>query len=147
MNNVEQIAASKRAYMIAPAGFGKTHLIANAVTRHGGYRELILTHTHAGVDVLRKRIKKSQKPASFRCEIDTIAGFALRYTLAFPKSSGQLCPQPKSDAEWKQTYTCCSKLFGLEGLKEILRASYSGVYVDEYQDCSVEQHALISALA
>ncbi len=32
-------------------------------------------------------------------------------------------------------------------MREILRASYSGVYVDEYQDCTIEQHELIVALA
>jgi len=30
---------------------------------------------------------------------------------------------------------------------DVLRASYAGVYVDEYQDCTVGQHALVMQLA
>ena len=44
-------------YVVAPAGFGKTHLIADAVKLSAG-RQLILTHTHSGVDALKKKLKK-----------------------------------------------------------------------------------------
>jgi hypothetical protein len=71
----------------------------------------------------------------------------LRYALAFPKSSEQTAQQPETDAEWKQVYAGCFKLFRLGSIRQILLASYSGIYVDEYQDCSVEQHTLIALLA
>ena len=45
-------------YVVAPAGFGKTYLIAESTALSTG-RQLILTHTYAGVDALRF---KSQKP-------------------------------------------------------------------------------------
>ena len=40
------LAKSKRSLVVAPAGCGKTRLIADAV-RQGEGRQLILTHTHA----------------------------------------------------------------------------------------------------
>lgn len=146
MDNVELAAKSRRAYMVAPAGCGKTHLIAEAVTKHAVRRELILTHTHAGVDVLRRRLR-FLKASNSSFEIETIAGLALRYTTAFPHSSGQISRQPSNDDEWKQTYAGCSRLLKKEPFREIIRASYSGIYVDEYQDCSVDQHELVCALA
>jgi hypothetical protein len=146
MSSAELFAQSQRACMIAAAGCGKTHLIAEAVAKYSVRRELILTHTNAGVDVLRRRLRSMKAPgASF--DIETLAGWALRYTLAFPVSSGQCVQQPKSEDEWKHTYSSCARLVRVRPVQEIIAASYSGVYVDEYQDCSVDQHELVCALA
>ena len=40
-----------RGYVIAPAGYGKTHLIALAV-KASPHRQLILTHTYAGANAI-----------------------------------------------------------------------------------------------
>ena len=56
-NSPENFAKQKRAVIVAPAGYGKTELIVQSVACSEG-RQLILTHTHAGVDSLRKRFKK-----------------------------------------------------------------------------------------
>ena len=43
----------------APAGCGKTHLIAETLLRHSGPKPiLVLTHTNAGVAALRGRLSK-----------------------------------------------------------------------------------------
>jgi superfamily II DNA or RNA helicase len=48
----------------APAGCGKTQLIANALTRHGSAKPiLVLTHTNAGVVALRHRLDLARVPA------------------------------------------------------------------------------------
>ena len=43
-------------YVVAPAGYGKTHLIAASTARSAG-RQLILTHTYAGVNALRHKMR------------------------------------------------------------------------------------------
>jgi ATP-dependent exoDNAse (exonuclease V) beta subunit len=44
----------------APAGCGKTHLVADALTRHTAAKPiLILTHTNAGVVALRGRLDRA----------------------------------------------------------------------------------------
>jgi len=49
--------------------------------------------------------------------------------------------------EWNNLYLACQNILTKNFLRKILLASYSGVYVDEYQDCSKPQHALICNLA
>lgn len=58
MDTVKQFANSRRAAVVAAAGCGKTNLIAQAVAAHSGGRELILTHTHAGVHAIRARLSQ-----------------------------------------------------------------------------------------
>lgn len=132
--------------MIAPAGCGKTHLIAAAVASHGAGRELILTHTHAGVDALRRRLRKlGAAPGSF--VIDTIAGWCLQLAAAFPATSGLAATTPSTTEEWNAVYRAAGVLIQLRPYQRIIEASYTGVYVDEYQDCTVEQHAVVRWLA
>lgn len=131
--------------MKAPAGCGKTQVIATAVAQHGGGKELVLTHTHAGVDALRQRLTSLGASAS-NYHIDTIAGWALRLASAFPATANLPSDQPRSHEEYCATYTSAAHLARLSPIREVLRASYSGVYVDEYQDCTVDQHQLVTAL-
>ena len=146
MDSSLALATARRGYQVAPAGCGKTHLIAETVSKHSSGRELILTHTHAGVDVLRRRLKEAvAAPNTF--ELETIAGWALRYAISFPRTSGVTNPEPESQKEWRHIYIGCAALLELDPIKEIVRSSYCGVFVDEYQDCSVEQHNLIRKLA
>lgn len=146
MSEAQTLASSKRSYQIAPAGCGKTQLIADSVAFHPDGRALILTHTHAGVDAMRRRLRlASVKKASF--EIDTIAGWSLRYASAFPAGSGLSNSSPESNKDWTEVYVACGRLFHVSPIRDIISASYSGVFVDEYQDCSVEQHEIICKLA
>lgn len=131
--------------MVAPAGCGKTHLIGTAVAEYGGGRELVLTHTHAGVDAIRRRMTEFGVP-SRAYRVTTIAGWALQYSASFPKSSGITSHTPTKD-QWTEVYEAAARVLRLSAIHEVLRASYSGVYVDEYQDCTVQQHVLVSALA
>lgn len=57
---VEVVLRALPCSVALPAGAGKTELIAASVakaTQQGGTC-LVLTHTHAGVDALRRRMKK-----------------------------------------------------------------------------------------
>lgn len=133
-----------RGYVIAPAGYGKTHLIAMAV-RAAGSRQLILTHTFAGVNSIKAKMTLLGVPAS-KYQVDTIASWALRLCLAYPKSSGWATENPTSK-QWSKLYESCSILLKKQFIRHVVSATYTGVYVDEYQDCSDSQHALVCALA
>jgi AAA domain len=133
-----------KGYVIAPAGYGKTHLIALAVRASSG-RQLILTHTFAGVNSIKTKMTALGVPAS-KYQLDTIAGWSLRLCLAYPKTSGWKTENPTSK-QWNKLYECCAGLLGKKFIRHVVAATYIGVYVDEYQDCSDLQHALVYALA
>lgn len=145
MDEAEALAKNPRGAMVAAAGCGKTHTIATAVAQHGGGRELILTHTHAGVDALRARLVRFGV-AEKAYHVDTIAGWALHLATAFPKTSDLPTSMPRKDVEYTAVYRAATRLLMLRPVQEIIRASYTGVYVDEYQDCTVQQHGLVIAL-
>lgn len=132
--------------MVAPAGCGKTYTIARAVSEFGGGRELVLTHTNAGVGVLRARLDDFGTSARLY-RVDTIAGWALRLASAFPKTSQLGNVAPRTSEEYTAVYSAAARLLEARSIREIMRASYTGVYVDEYQDCTMGQHELILALA
>ena len=133
-----------KGYVIAPAGYGKTHLIALAVRASRG-RQLILTHTFAGVDSIKVKLNGLGVPAS-KYQVDTIASWSLRLCLAYPRTSGWKTENPTSK-QWNKLYECCSGLLGKKFIRHVVAATYAGVYVDEYQDCSDLQHTLVCALA
>ncbi len=131
-------------YVVAPAGFGKTHLIAASLC-HAEKRQLVLTHTYAGVNALRRKMRQLRVPnGTFR--IDTIASWALRLSLSYPEASDWNVGRPVQE-QWAGLYRACSRLLECGFIRRVLRASYGGFYVDEYQDCSGAQHEIVLKLA
>jgi DNA helicase-2/ATP-dependent DNA helicase PcrA len=125
---LDVITGCRYGCVIAPAGCGKTEQIALAVM-HGTGRRLILTHTVAGVDALRMRLKdKGADPASY--QITTIAAWSLRVASAFPLRSGLSHTMPENK-EWESVYAAAVKLLRFKCIDGIIKASYSGVFVDE----------------
>jgi hypothetical protein len=133
-----------KGYVIAPAGYGKTHLIALAV-RASVDRQLILTHTFSGVNSIKTKMTALGVPA-FKYQVDTIASWSLRLCLAYPKSSAWKIDNPTSK-QWNKLYECCAGLLEKKFIRHVVTATYAGIYVDEYQDCSDTQHSLVCALA
>lgn len=143
---IAELAASvARGSVVAAAGCGKTEQIARATQIAEG-RRLILTHTHAGVDALRLRLKMHKVPSG-KFRIDTIAGWCLRYAASFPNRSGLPCDSPRADKEWNDVYAATAKLIQSGAVKGVLVSSYAGVFVDEYQDCTGLQHQVIKEIA
>ena len=132
-------------YVIAPAGYGKTHLIAESTARSAG-RQLILTHTYAGVNALRRKMRVLGVSDKFY-RIDTIASWALRLSLSYSGTSGWEIERPDDNEQWGALYEACASLLDREFIRRIVRASYDGLYVDEYQDCSIAQHGIVLKLA
>ena len=146
MTDPTVLAQSARASVCAPAGYGKTHLIGRALLASDDERHLILTHTHAGVHALRKRLAQLGVPRN-RHHIDTIAGWALQYAQAFPATTGYVKPAQAFDEDWPIIYNGVAALLVTSPARATVAATYAGAYVDEYQDCSLPQHALITALS
>jgi len=137
-------ANSKNTLVVAPAGCGKTHLIADAVMVSSG-RQLVLTHTHAGVRAIIDHLKR-RKVSSEQYRVATIDSFALRYANAFPSLSQWTQCQPEGN-RWAELRPAAQSAFQYAAIRRVLKASYSGLYVDEYQDCTNGQHELIKALS
>ncbi len=132
-------------YVVAPAGYGKTHLIA-ASTARSERRQMILTHTYAGVNALRAKMR-ALGVSDRQYRIDTIASWSLRLALSYQQTSGWTEERPADNARWSALYEDVAQLLDQEFIRRIVRASYGGLYVDEYQDCSVAQHAIVLRLA
>lgn len=141
------LLAVKRGAITAPAGCGKTHLIADALLRHVCSKPiLVLTHTNAGVVALRERLKKANVPAS-RYRLSTIDGWAIRLIKTFPSRSAHdpslvLLSRPSSD--YPNIRDAASNLLSSGHVSDVLESSYFQLVVDEYQDCSIRQHSVIS---
>lgn len=145
MSDALKLLKMDSAFVIAPAGCGKTQLIAEAISVDKGKRSLVLTHTHAGVDAIRNRLKKLGS-SSKTYEICTIAGWCLRLTNSFPITSGIPLQWPDSD-QWLDVYKATKVLLSVRAIKKVIQISYTSLYVDEYQDCTLLQHDIVLALS
>lgn len=134
----------------APAGCGKTQLIANALSRHANPKPvLVLTHTNAGVAALRGRLDRSGVPSP-RYRLATLDGFAMRLISTFPKRSGHdpaILELSNPSSDYPAIRDAAVTLLQAGHLSDILPATYDRLFVDEYQDCSLIQHALAVGIA
>lgn len=145
---IKSFSKKEQSLIIAPAGCGKTEIIAKSISYSSetNEKQLILTHTHAGVKSIQDRLKKlgvSRK----HYHIDTIAGFALQYSTSFPSSSGLGIDYDPTTNEWDKVYTAASSVISSKHGKKVIGTSFDGIYIDEYQDCTKQQHSLILQLA
>lgn len=133
-----------RGLVVAPAGCGKTQLIADALVRHVEPKPvLILTHTNAGVVALRARLDKAGvKPSAYR--LSTIDGWAIRLITTFPQRAAH---NPAIVSGTRPNYpairNAAAHLLKNQHINDVVAASYARLLVDEYQDCSIRQHAVI----
>lgn len=141
----EAICSLKAGSVVAAAGCGKTEQIVKA-TAFGVGRRLILTHTHAGVDALRKRLKEKGVSSKLYA-IETIAGWCLRYAASYPERSGITITEPRTSQDWTAVYAAAIRLLESGAVLRVLKASYCGLFVDEYQDCGTLQHQVIVTLS
>ena len=145
MVEVSDIVQAQRGHVVAPAGCGKTELIAKTTAQAGGKPVLILTHTTAGVAALRQRLKRDSVPPS-NYRLNTIAGWALNLISMFPERSGYQ-HNPQKAPDYLAVQKAVGKLFASGDINSEITATYSRVLVDEYQDCSASQHLITSGLA
>lgn len=139
-----------RGSVTAPAGCGKTHLIADTLALHVGPRRvLVLTHTNAGAAALRQRLKKAGVgSAAFR--VSTIDGFVMRLVAMFPMRSAidpHVLEIGNPGNDYPAIRGAALGILQAGHLSTALRATYARVIVDEYQDCNLVQHSIVDALA
>lgn len=151
MTNEELLTISSlpNAAIIAPAGHGKTEMIADIV-EHSSRRQLLLTHTNAGVDAISKRLKK-RNISKDKYTVTTIAAFCIKWCLSYDNSSHidkTLSPLEKSQVKkyYEQMYSGAKSIFECQWAGKVLCATYGGVIVDEYQDCVQEQYEIFVSI-
>lgn len=144
--SVEAVLGVDRGLIVAPAGCGKTHLITETLKVNIGKPYLVLTHTTAGVAALKQRLKRLRVPTA-QYVVATIDGWAKHISKLFPAS----CPiveVPENPKQYYPELRAAVHRYVIGGhITDIIQASYSRLLVDEYQDCNVDQHALICALS
>lgn len=128
----------------APAGCGKTELIADALRRHRGHKPiLVLTHTNAGVAALRGRLDRAKVAAS-AYRLATIDSWIIRLVSTFPQRS-RFDPAKalSSSPDYPAIREAAHNLLSGNHVSDVLTSSYAMLIVDEYQDCTIAQHDLI----
>ncbi len=138
--------AFNRGSITAPAGCGKTQLIADTIGLHTGPKPiLVLTHTNAGVGALRARLQRAGVPGS-AYKLSTIDGFAIRLIGKFPSRSGHnpsILALDNPNQDYPAIRDAAWRLLQAGHVNDALRATYSRLVVDEYQDCNLRQHAIV----
>lgn len=144
------LLAHRLGAITAPAGCGKTQLIADTLIRHVESKPiLVLTHTNAGVTALRLRMRRGLVPSA-KYRIATLDGFAMRLAGLFPARSGisaQTLELRNPGGDYPAIRLAAWRLLQSGDLSDALVSTYARVVIDEYQDCNVLQHELITALA
>jgi len=141
----QDFISQPKSLLIAPAGYGKTYTIVECIKFcSDSERQLILTHTHAGIASLKGKFKLQNVPST-KYHIETITGFIQKYVLAF--YCGKDLPQQDADNYFDMIQDKALGLFKLNAIKRIINSSYNNLFVDEYQDCSKIQHKFIMLLA
>lgn len=144
------IVSAGRCLVEMPAGTGKTQLlvmVADVLSR-SGKKVLVLTHTNAGVAAIRERCGRlGISTHAFR--IATISSWAEMVVRAYPASSGlDATPASRCDKDYfARMVMGASDLLGCDWFRQVVASSYQALLVDEYQDCSSAQHAMIERLS
>lgn len=143
----EAFAAALPASVTLPAGTGKTHLLAATVKhlKSDGGTVLVLTHTNAGVNAIQRRLKAFGVADGAR--VSTLTSFAFLLARSYPRIGEMNVPQVPDWSASDDYIASAQRIVKSAVGKEVLGASFTHVLVDEYQDCSTEQHDLVCAIA
>lgn len=130
-----------------PAGCGKTEaavaLVEAAVAERR--RSLLLTHTNAGASAIRRRLARYAVRGAIT--VSTLDSFMQRVARAFP-SLGPVVEQDEGDdGYWPLLRSSAVTIAEAENVREIVCGSYDVAIIDEYQDCSIDQHRLVTLLS
>jgi len=140
----KDFVSKPKSLLIAPAGYGKTHTIAECLKYTNG-RQLILTHTHAGVASLKEKVKK-EGISNSEYNIETIDSFAQKYVNAF-YCEDDIPKQENSKEYFPFIIREATNIVKIKPIKDVIRLTYAGLFIDEYQDCTINQHKFIMELA
>lgn len=130
------------------AGSGKTELLAAVVSRIAarGGRALVLTHTHAGVAALKRRMTKFDVDSS-AVAVRTIDSWTFDLIRHYPLLSGLQVPEVPDWRHSPEYHRAGARAVKSRAIRRMLQVSYDALLVDEYQDCLIDQHHLILGMA
>lgn len=130
----------------APAGCGKTQLIADTLKANALDKPvLVLTHTNAGKSALEARLARAAVQKSVY-RVSTIDSWAIRIISKFPMRSGHSPATIRLEnpsVDYPAIREAAKALMKRGDINDALRATYSRLIVDEYQDCTIPQHSII----
>jgi DNA helicase-2/ATP-dependent DNA helicase PcrA len=138
----EEILAARLGMVVAPAGCGKTHLLVETILSSPAGRTLVLTHTRAGVAVIRSRLAEKSIRTARVATLDNWCGWIAS---RLPKMSGYVPTGTNSDYSAARAGTLA--VLDSDAVRRALAATYDRVLVDEYQDCGNRQHQIVMKLA
>jgi hypothetical protein len=144
---IQNLISRSNAYVIAPAGHGKTEMLADIVSACEK-KVLVLTHTNAGVDAIKHRFRKKGIPLK-KANVGTIAGFYQRWCYSYPNTANfdvSLSRIRESKEFYRQLYSGAKAIFEKAWAGKVISESYAAIIVDEYQDCIIEQHRIFLTL-
>lgn len=131
-----------KSMVVAPAGHGKTHCIVESLNLCKN-NQLILTHTNAGVASIKDKVRKVG--VKITSSVETICGFAQKYVEAF--ITKELIPEQDNPTYFPFVVSTAVELFKRKAIQQVIKANHTGLFVDEYQDCTKSQHQLITILS
>lgn len=134
--------SKSKSLLISPAGYGKTYTIVECVKKAPD-KSLVLTHTHAGIAAIKKKLLSADVPKD-KYQVETITSYAQKYVKSF--YTGEIPPINEAKY-WQFVLGKAEQIFKISHIKKIIKASYKNIFIDEYQDCTISQHKMISALA
>ncbi|HCX62007.1 MAG TPA: hypothetical protein DHU59_06170 [Clostridiales bacterium] len=139
----QSFVSQNKALLISPAGYGKTYTIVESL-KHTEGAQLILTHTHAGVGSIKEKIKAENIPARL-FHVETISSFCQKYVQSF--YIGKDIPDQEDKLYHTFVLEKACTLFKSHLLQSIIKSTYKGLFVDEYQDCTNKQHDIMMVLS
>ncbi len=145
--DIETFLSADKSMVIAPAGYGKTYTIAECIASYQGDKKvLVLTHTHAGVASLKEKFEQQHLPSS-SYHLDTICSFALGLTKVYHINKEEIPPSSDANTLFRFAVEHAIKILRALPIKKYLSIKYEHLIVDEYQDCTINQHQMILALS
>lgn len=133
---IQNIEEMNNCYVSAPAGCGKTQMICD-IANNATKGILLLTHTNAGVDVMKKRVKNSI------VKINTLSSFVNKYVKAYKKLTDLL----DEEISYENQYSAFVNLLHQPIISRVISYNYFMIFVDEFQDCTLKQCEVINGLS
>lgn len=145
--DIEAFLAANKSIVIAPAGYGKTYTIAEAIAAYRGEKKvLVLTHTHAGIASLREKFQQRGLPLA-AYHLDTICSFALKLTKTYHVNKAEIPQDSNASAMFDFAVHHAEIILKAKPIKQMIAIRYDHLIVDEYQDCTIAQHRMLLELS
>src|SRR5699024_2012217 len=101
---------------------------------------------HAGVEALRRRMSKYGVGRD-QVVVRTIDSWAYDLIVHFPDLAGFVVGDAPDSSESAAYHRAAARAARSRAVQKMLRVSYTNLFIDEYQDCLIDQHALVVALS